>query len=127
MVMAKEWSDFAYERKTLRVTAPEGAQRSTYYLQLPYGYAIPLLGSSMLLHWLTSQALFLDRRVVEQVWWSVPYENGPYSSISAVGYSPLAAMFSLILGSIMVLGLVALGFKKYKPGIPLAGSCSAAI
>lgn len=127
MVMAKEWSDFAHERKTLRVTVPEGAQRSTYYLQLPYRYAIPLLGTSMLLHWLTSQAIFLDRRVVEQAWQDEKYEESWTGSVSAVGYSPLAVMLCLIVGSFMTLALMALGFRKYKPGIPLAGSCSAAI
>jgi len=37
---AHEWSRFAYSRKPLRVTGPVGHQRSTYYLQLPYSYAI---------------------------------------------------------------------------------------
>jgi hypothetical protein len=62
MLMAKEWSDFAHERKALRVTTPSGGQRSTHYLQLPYGYALPLLAASAVLHWLTSQAIFLDSK-----------------------------------------------------------------
>jgi hypothetical protein len=37
---AHEWSLFAGSRRTLRVTSPAGKQRSTYYLQLPYPYAI---------------------------------------------------------------------------------------
>ena len=37
---AHEWSLFAKSRKPLRVTAPIGKQRSTYYLQLPYYYAL---------------------------------------------------------------------------------------
>lgn len=40
MLGAQEWSRFARHRKPLRVTSPEGKQRSTYYLQLPYTYAI---------------------------------------------------------------------------------------
>jgi hypothetical protein len=127
MLMAKEWSKFGHVRKTLRVTAPSGRQRSTYYLQLPYRYAIPLLVASMLLHWLTSQAIFLDRRIVQQVWWNEPYTDNRVGSVSTVGYSPLAVMLCLLLGIIMVVALVALGFRKYEPGIPLASSCSAAI
>lgn len=37
---AHEWSLFARSRMPLRVTSPVGQQRSTYYLQLPYNYAI---------------------------------------------------------------------------------------
>ena len=40
MLGVHEWSRFARFRKSLRVTAPEGSQRSTYYLQLPYTYAL---------------------------------------------------------------------------------------
>jgi hypothetical protein len=40
MLGAHEWSLFATRRRTVRVTAPVGKQRSTYYLQLPYWYAI---------------------------------------------------------------------------------------
>lgn len=35
-----EWSLFAKHRQPLRVTLPKGQQRSTYFLQLPYRYAI---------------------------------------------------------------------------------------
>jgi hypothetical protein len=40
MLGAYEWSRFARVRKPLRVSRPVGKQRSTYYLQLPYTYAI---------------------------------------------------------------------------------------
>jgi hypothetical protein len=46
MLGAYEWNRFAQFRKSLRVTAPEGSQRSTYYLQLPYTYAIVCLPAS---------------------------------------------------------------------------------
>jgi hypothetical protein len=50
----------AYHRKGLRVSEnPRGAQRSTYFLQLPYRYAIPLLIVSSAMHWMVSQSLFL--------------------------------------------------------------------
>lgn len=125
--MAAEWSNFAHDRKTLRVSAPIGQQRSNYYLQLPYRYAVPLLLSSMLLHWLTSQAIFLDRRIVRQVWWGRPYTDNNVGSVSTVGYSPVAVIFCVAWGIVMLFALAVLGHRKYKPGIPLAASCSAAI
>lgn len=61
MLVADEWSRFAHERKSLRVTSHSGLQRSTYYLQLPYMYSTPLLVSSCVLHWLVSQTIFIAR------------------------------------------------------------------
>ena len=40
MLGSYEWSRFARFHRPLRVTAPIESQRSTYYLQLPYTYAI---------------------------------------------------------------------------------------
>jgi len=40
MLGAHEWTHFAHSRIYLRVTNPSANQRSTYYLQLPYSYAI---------------------------------------------------------------------------------------
>jgi hypothetical protein len=127
MLLGKEWNDYAYERKTLRVHSPTGKQRSTYYLQLPYRYGIPLLIAATLLHWLTSQAIFLDRRIVRQVWWGDPYNNNSVGSVSTVGYSPMATIFCLGVGIIMLAALIVIGLRRYKSAMPLAGSCSAAI
>jgi hypothetical protein len=48
-------------------------------------------------------------------------------SISTVGYSCIAIFFALIVGSVAVLGGILNGFRRYNDGIPLVGSCSAAI
>lgn len=37
---AYEWSLFGKHRQPLRVTSPKGQQRSTFFLHLPYRYAI---------------------------------------------------------------------------------------
>ena len=37
---SNEWSKYSHTRKSLRVTDPQGSQRSTYFLQLPYKYGI---------------------------------------------------------------------------------------
>ena len=121
MLLAKEWSAFASKRSFLRVTTPIGRQRSTYRLQLPYRYGVPLLVGSGALHWLVSQSIFLARVTVVD---SMDFEN---SSISTCGYSPMALIFVVILGSIIVLVGIAYGFRKTSGGIPLVGSCSAAI
>ena len=123
MLLAEEWNGFAHERKPLRVTSPEGEQRSTYRLQLPYRYGIPLLILSGTLHWLVSQSLFLarvsafDEQGVEQT----------SLSISTIGYSCIAIITVIILGTIVVILGIAFGFRRYKPGMPLVTSCSAAI
>ena len=122
MLMAKEWSDYAYERKTLRVTNPVGDQRSTYRLQLPYRYGIPLTVLSGILHWLVSQSLFLAR--------VAGFDDGvedTYNSLSTVGYSCVAIITVIILGAIVIVIGILNGFRKYRPGMPLVGSCSAAI
>lgn len=42
-------------RKGLRVTQPHGYQRSSYFLQLPYRWSLPLIVISGTLHWLLSR------------------------------------------------------------------------
>ena len=123
MLLMEEWSGFAHERKSLRVTLPIGRQRSSYWLQLPYTYGIPLLVMSGTLHWLVSQSIFLARVTV------LDHEGAKVqdASISTCGYSPIAIITVIILGSIMVLLGILNGFRRYKAGMPLIGSCSAAI
>ena len=123
MLLSQEWFGYAKHKKALRVTQPTGQQRSTYRLQLPYTYGIPLLVLSGVLHWLVSQTLFF-----------VSVHNAPAfgssqspSSISTLGYSAIAIVFTLMLGGAAVLTGILMGFRRYEAGMPLAGSCSAAI
>ena len=123
MLLAEEWSAYATKRNFLRVTSPVGGQRSTYRLQLPYRYGIPLLIGSSVLHWLVSQSIFLARvNVIDSTGSEV---SG--IEVSTCGYSPMAMIFVIILGSIVVLLGICFGFRKSRGGMPLAGSCSAAI
>jgi hypothetical protein len=62
MATAQERDSFATSRKGLRVSQPSGSQRSTYFLQLPYKYSIPLTVTSGVMHWLLSQSFFLVRQ-----------------------------------------------------------------
>ncbi|KAI1862766.1 uncharacterized protein JN550_009913 [Neoarthrinium moseri] len=58
--MAREWAAMSMDYKPLRVTAPKGKQRSSYWLQLRMKYSIPLLIVSVLLHWLLSNAIYIS-------------------------------------------------------------------
>ena len=120
MLLVDEWNDFARERKSLRVTSPVGLQRSSYWLQVPYIYGIPLLILSAALHWLVSQSIFLAR---------ISYDDDAEGLIttSTCGYSCIAIISVIILGSITVILGLLMGSRKYKEGMPLVGSCSAAI
>lgn len=123
MLLAAEYDGYARQRKPLRVSWPKGHQRSTYYLTLPYRYSFPLMISHTLLHWLISQSLFYVQ--------VLPYDARgnpvPEQQLVACGYSPMAIIFAMCLGGLMVCTILGLGMKSYKTNIPLAVSCSAAI
>ncbi|EXJ85156.1 hypothetical protein A1O3_05831 [Capronia epimyces CBS 606.96] len=124
MWLASEWSDFATQRKTLRVSKPKGAQRSTHFLQLPYKVAMPLMVLSGLLHWMISQAIFL---VVLAEYNSDGTLASPVA-VASCGFSPLAMILALAAGGVIIITTLVLGFARhYDPAIPLAGSCSVAI
>jgi hypothetical protein len=60
MSLAREWSGYGVQRNGLRVSTNRlGAQRSTYFLQLPYRYSIPIITGTGALHWLLSESIFL--------------------------------------------------------------------
>jgi hypothetical protein len=122
MFVAREWATYITERKSLRVTSPLGQQRETYWLNVPFRYAIPVTVVSGLFHWLASQSIFMvqisvtdhrSREIVEQ--------------ISTCGYSPVAIILTTVVGSVIALGGVALARLRYPAGMPIASSCSAAI
>ena len=109
MLLADEWNDYAHKRKPLRVTSPLDAQRSTYRLQLPHKYGIPLLTLSAILHWFVSQSLFLanigyyDTKGLEDI----------DSSLSTVGYSCISIITVIILGAVSTLIEILFRFRRY--------------
>ena len=123
MVLGLEWAEYAHTLRPLRVSNPKPGQRSTYFLQLPYRYGVSLLFLSALLHFLISESIFLARVDV------VNYKGEYYSDLNILtcGWSPLAALITILAASLVTIGLVLLGWRRYKTGIPLAGSCSLAI
>ncbi|KAB8202251.1 hypothetical protein BDV34DRAFT_215660 [Aspergillus parasiticus] len=124
MTLAAEWSNYALHRKGLRVSStPQGSQRTTYFLSLPYTYAIPLLVFSTVLHWLISQSLFL----VNVETYDMQLERFQLFDFTTCGYSPVAIVCAIVVGGVMAFGLVGLGFRRFGSGMPVAGSCSRAI
>lgn len=125
MLTMAEWLSFARKRQALRVSRPRGSQRSTLYLQLPFHYAIPLLLTSGILHWLLSQSLFLVRiQIAGLSEYRLPDNN---RLVSAVGWSPLALMPAIALLFVMMLALWLLGLRRFNGDMPLAPPCSVAI
>lgn len=123
MSFSKEWHDLAKHRRSLRVTSPRGQQRSTYFLSLPYRYLISIVITSIATHWILSQSLFL-------VAIDVYDENGnfdPSQSILSCGFSCIALIFLVGIGSLVLIAGVGLGLRRFEAGMPLAGSCSAAL
>ena len=122
MLAGHEWSLFSHSHCTLRVTSPRPGQRSTYWLQIPYTYAIPLMILSGLLHWLTSQSFFFARLEVSDA-----FGRETFVAISGVGYSCIAIIFVLALGILALLAAAGMGFKRFSAEITTVGCCSAAI
>jgi hypothetical protein len=115
-MLGREWDQLARKRKGLRVSqGPRGSQRSTYFLQLPYRFAFPLMAFSGVLHWFCAQSLFL-----------VSLQDGSTSLIT-VGYSPIAILAVSIMAIAMLYTAFAAGNRKVRGIIPFAGTCSASI
>lgn len=59
MLVANEWDRFGKTRKPLRVTEPQGLQRSTYFISVPLKYGLPILIGFSALHYTISQSVFV--------------------------------------------------------------------
>jgi hypothetical protein len=124
MLLAHEWSIMATTHRPLRVSRPRGEQRSTYYLQLPYRYILPLMAAMSCLHWLLARSIFL---LQVKVFNNAGAEK-PDGSIHVCSYSLFAIMIALCVGAVMIATLVGLSsMRRLRGGIPVVGSCSAAI
>ena len=131
MSLANEWSQFSVSRalqnrvgpKTLRCSNPEGQQRSTYFLQLPFRFAVPLIAVSALLHWLISQSIFL---AVVTIYNEVG-ELQQNFAVATCGFSPLAMIMVIVAGIVFGTSIVSASRMNLNKGMRIVGSCSAAI
>lgn len=115
--------------KALRVTNPQGQQSSTYFLQLPYRYSLPLLITSILLHWVLSGCIYL--LVMQGEYFFSSGHDGPFGSVMAVGYS-MKSLFTMMMLSIFLalipplLGCIALPLNTVVVGsssLAIAAAC----
>ncbi|KAI1342586.1 hypothetical protein F5Y15DRAFT_373244 [Xylariaceae sp. FL0016] len=128
MQVAKEWASMSIAYRPLRVTFPEGEQISTYRLQLPYRYSLPLMTLSVGLHWLLSNTIYVfistggyynDLSIGDS---SLPPDTG-----IGIRYS-LAALLCLIVVSVILVTIpILLGRRHLPPGSISPGSNSLAL
>ena len=138
MFAEKEWSQLAHERKSLRVSGvPKGAQRSSYFLSLPYKVSLPIITLSATLHWLVSQAIFIiavERRGPT----GVPASQDPFIANDptgtglnnmhvGLGWSPLALVLILFALFFTFCSVVLVGLMRYKTGPPMFAGSSAVL
>jgi hypothetical protein len=128
MLMGYEWTSYSSKKKGLRISRrPSGFQRSTYFLQLPYRFGIPMVILSGTLHWLVSQSIFVVSFDVYDALGRFTALDGYGIKPKTCGYSPIAMLVVIIIGALMVAAVIGFGYIPYNRGMPLAGSCSLAI
>jgi hypothetical protein len=129
--LSAELNHFALRRKGLRVSVvPQGDQKSEFFLQLPYRFALPVMLFSGILHWLCSQSFFLVS-IIEESQVLGGATNSTLVSQSSEnltwGYSPQAILILAILIMLMFIILIGFGLMHFKSNMPMSGSCSAVI
>ena len=123
MFTAFEWSRFALQKKSLRVSSPRGSQRSTYWLQLPWIYSLPISIAAAILHWLVSQSIFLV--IVET--FDPHHDLVPEDSFTTWGYSPYALVITIIVAGVTLFAFYVVGLRTLDTTMPFAGNSSLAI
>ncbi|KAJ5186044.1 hypothetical protein N7472_010884 [Penicillium cf. griseofulvum] len=129
MFMANEYENYAIKgmrhnytvetlemppAKGLRVSSNRrGAQRSFYFLSLPFRYSIPLMLAYTVLHWLLSQAIFY----VQIYMYDADMYHDPSLDVDACAWSPIALIFTIIVGSLMVMVLLCLALRPFRSGV----------
>ncbi|KAJ5162239.1 hypothetical protein N7492_007631 [Penicillium capsulatum] len=114
-------------RKGLRVSSPlpNTAQRSTYFLSLPYKWAIPCTAAKTTLHWLVSQMHFFARVDIYKL---DAQSSSEIQTVGRIYWSQLAGVNAICLGGTMLVGVSLTALLKHYPDrVPLSGCCSASI
>ncbi|GAP88371.1 hypothetical protein SAMD00023353_2900400 [Rosellinia necatrix] len=104
----REWNSLSQSYRPLRVSYPSGRQISSYRLQLPYRYSIPLIGISIGFHWLISNVLFL--LVIEGGYYGTEGSRELHdsfrvsdSALVALGTSPGFLLTTLLLAIVLII------------------------
>lgn len=124
MLLASEFMDYAKVAKSMRVSPlRHGDERSTYYLQVPYKYGLPLTLLMAVLHWSISESLF----IIHIDSFTMTGKSLKTGAVSTLGYSVPAIFLSIALLLLTTVLPVLLGSRRFPAGIPLVGHCSLAI
>ncbi|KAI0860619.1 hypothetical protein F4860DRAFT_199179 [Xylaria cubensis] len=121
--LVSEWEQYAKDFLPLRVTDPEGDQKSTYRLQLPYRYSLPLITLSALLHWLLSNTIYtivsiggyLNGGIYDSD--SHPDPSLSNDAIATLGYSPVSLFIVAVIATILVTIPLLFSLKRISPHI----------
>ncbi|KAF2819941.1 hypothetical protein CC86DRAFT_334158 [Ophiobolus disseminans] len=123
-LLAAEWGQYGYERKTLRVSHPKGIQRGSYFISMPLRYGLPIIALFAILHWLISQSAFVIRVLQFDI-------NGtPVPGFTMAGFSIMPCITALTLGILCLAGYLTTSLCRkytYVPGMPFVSTCSLAI
>ncbi|KAI1194267.1 hypothetical protein F5X97DRAFT_327717 [Nemania serpens] len=110
--ITKEWALFE-DYQPLRVTDAKGDQVSSYRLQLPYKYGIPLLCVNAGLHWVLSNTIYLVVSVG--------------GSSVLVGYSNFALSVMIVISIAIICVPILVGLEQSSPNMIHPGSNSLSI
>ncbi|KAM5347623.1 hypothetical protein ACJ41O_007447 [Fusarium nematophilum] len=105
MLVSVKWNSYGTKHERLRTTYPVGQQRETYRLSLPLSIFFVRLISYMDSQQLT-EADF---------------------GITTCGYSPTAIIFTIALGSLILLTTVGASMRTLGPAAPPGGTCAAVV
>lgn len=108
-IIADELISFFRQKKTLRISFPQHSlQRSSYFLSLPWRYALPLMLAFIAIHLLVSQSVF----TVQTTAYGLGQDGAsiPSTNASRLGYAPL--------GILLTIALVANSCRRYKCVVP---------
>lgn len=122
---AEEWNKLGAvnPRKSPRFSEPRGQQRSIYFLQLPYRWAMPLIVASTTLHWLFSQIFFIKRIDI----YTGNHVIDIKSSRSACGGSGSTLVDLFALHLTLCWTVRHMSSKRFTTGLPHAASNSLVI
>ncbi|KUI55803.1 hypothetical protein VP1G_03148 [Cytospora mali] len=121
----KEWNSFSIDYRPLRVTSPRGEQCSSYRLQLPYRYSIPLLITSISLHWLVSNTIYIA--VIEGGFYSTDEDDSSFNTLGlsedsfiGIGFSSSAIVLVFSIAVFLMLIPLVLSRREYKGQMVIA-------
>ncbi|RGP81471.1 hypothetical protein FLONG3_409 [Fusarium longipes] len=115
-----EWSKYSIKFRALRVTEPKGEQKSTYRLQLPYRFSIPLIIVSTILHWIYSNCMYVSNYITYDIDDTKIFKIG-------VQYSTKAILIGFCMSLGVTIAPAALAYMRLPGIMVIAGGNSAVI